>query len=451
MNALYDYIDQHAERSVRLLETLCRQPSVSAQGLGVTEMADLVVAILRERGIEARLIPVTGGPPVVYGSVKGRSGRTLLFYNHYDVQPVEPLELWDSPPFEPTRRDGKLYARGASDNKGDLVARLEAIEALRDVNGELPLSITFVWEGEEESGSRHFPEFVQAHADLLKADVCLSEGTHPDRDGRPSLICGVKGLLYVELETKAACIDAHSSYAPVVPSGAWRLLRALSTLKDKNEHILIDGFYDEVRPLSRMDIDALRAMPDEDEALRDTFGLSTFLDGLRGYAWRERLYSAPTCNICGILTGYTGPGPKTVLPAAARAKLDFRLVPDQAPADILTKLRRHFERHAFDDIEITVLGEEPPQRTPLDHPYVQLVAEAAREFYRTEPVLVPTAAGTAPMAAIADVGVPVFFPPGGTGYQGSQIHAPNEHIRLADLSDAIKITARLIQRISEQD
>ncbi|MBI4553319.1 MAG: M20/M25/M40 family metallo-hydrolase, partial [Candidatus Latescibacteria bacterium] len=405
------------------------------------------LSILREREVEARLIPVPGGPPVVYGTIKGRSDQTLLFYNHYDVQPAEPLELWESSPFEPARRDGKLYARGASDNKSDLAARLEAIQALRDVEGELPVSITFVWEGEEESGSRHFPEFVRTHADLLRADVCLSEGTHPDRNGRPVLICGVKGLLYVELEAKAAVIDTHSMYAPVVPSGVWKLVRALSTLKDRSERVLIDGFYEDVRPLSQADLEAIRSMPDEDEALRETFGLPAFLDGLRGDAWRERLYSAPTCNICGILTGYTGPGPKTVLPAAARAKIDFRLVPDQDPADILAKLRRHLERHGFGDLSLTVLGEEPPQRTPLTHPSVRLVADTAQEFYDAAPILVPTAAGTAPMAAIADIGVPVFFPPGGAGYQGSQIHAPNEHIRMADLAEAIKITARLMQRI----
>jgi acetylornithine deacetylase/succinyl-diaminopimelate desuccinylase-like protein len=448
MQAIYDTIEARLPQAIALLERLCAQPSISAEGRGVNEMADLLLTVLAERGIEGRALDTGGGPPVVYAEIPGRSGPTVLLYNHYDVQPVDPLEQWESPPFEPSQREGKLYARGVSDNKGDLVARLEAIAAFQAVRGELPVTVKLLWEGEEESGSPHFPAFVERHADLLAADVCLSEGSHPDRAGRPRLILGVKGLLYVEVEAHAARIDAHSQYAPVVPSAAWKLVQALNTLRDATGRVLIAGFYDDVRPLTEGERAAIAALPEASGEVKEALGLASFLDGLEGTEWWVRLLDSPTANLCGVLTGYTGPGPKTVLPCTARAKMDFRLIPNQRPEDILEKLRRHLQQHGFGDLQVTCLGAEAPQRTPLDDPFVARAARAAREFYGTEPLLVPSVAGTAPMAPLAEtLHLPVLFAPGGTGYEGSQIHAPNEHIRLSDLAPAIQVTALLLERL----
>jgi acetylornithine deacetylase/succinyl-diaminopimelate desuccinylase-like protein len=447
MQSIYDTIDARVPQAVSLLERLCAQPSVSAQGWGLTEMADLLMTVLAERGIAGQRLDTGGGPPVIFAEIPGRSDTTVLLYNHYDVQPVDPLDLWESPPFEPTPREGKLFARGASDNKGDLVARLEALATFQAVRGELPVTVKLLWEGEEESGSPHFPAFVERHADLLAADVCLSEGNHPDQEGRPELTLGVKGLLYVELESHAAQVDAHSAYAPVVPSAAWKLVRALNTLRDEAGRILIDGFYDDIRPLTEAERAAIAILPDSSEEMKEALGLDTFIDNLSGTAWSERLLDSPTANICGLLTGYTGPGSKTVLPCTARAKMDFRLIPNQRPEDILEKLKCHLDRHGFGDLGVTCIGAEAPQRTPLDDPFVARVADAAREFYGTELVVVPSMAGTAPMAALADtLHLPVLFAPGGIGYWGSRIHAPNEHIRLADLAPAIKVTALLLER-----
>jgi acetylornithine deacetylase/succinyl-diaminopimelate desuccinylase-like protein len=450
MDRLYAYVDQHAERALQLLERLAAQPSISAQKLGLNEMAELCRQTMADYGVPARLLPTRGGPPIVYGEVQGRSPKTLLLYNHYDVQPVDPLDLWQSPPFEPTRREGKLYARGVADNKDNIAIRLEAVRAWRDIVGELPFTVKFLFEGEEESGSPHFYQFVEEHRDLLKADACLMEADGLGEKGEPHLVPGVKGMLNVQLSVRTAQTDAHSAYAAVAPSAAWRLLWAVASLKAPDGRILIDGFYDDVRELNELEQAALRAAPSIEESLRQMLGMPAFLDNLTGYAWQERLYNGTTCNINGFITGYTGAGYKTVLPAAASAKLDFRLVPNQRPRDILAKLRRHLDTHGFWDVEIEVYGAEGPARTPLDDPFIQFMERVSAEFAGKPTVTVPNNAGTAPMDALVEVlGVPTAFSLGGAGYYGSSIHAPNEHIRIADLAQAIKFTLLLFARFAE--
>lgn len=452
MQKVFDYIEAHAERGLQLLERLCRQPSVSAQGWGLEEMARLVAQTMEEYGLAAEIWPTDGGPPLVYAEIGGESPGgaapyTVLFYNHYDVQPVDPLNEWTTPPFEPSRRNGKLFARGAADNKGDFPARLEAIRALREVNGQLPINIKFIIDGEEESGSPYFPEAIKKYAHRLKADFCISEGNVLNADGTPNLVLGVKGLVYVELSTQGAKVDAHSAYATVVPSPTWRLVHALASLKDTNGRVAIEGFYDRVRELNSQERAAVEAMPDNAETLRQALGLERFIDNLQGYAWRERVYNAPTCNICGLEAGYTGPGLKTVLPSRARAKVDFRLVPNQRPQEVLAQLRAHLDRHGFDDISIhTIAANERPVRTAVDDPWVLAAAAATTAYYGKAPSIVINNAGTAPMDMLVDEVTPsLFFAPGGAGYAGSRIHAPDEHIRIADLVDATKVTALLLQ------
>jgi acetylornithine deacetylase/succinyl-diaminopimelate desuccinylase-like protein len=451
MREVYAYIEKHAERAVTCLERLCRQPSISAQGIGLDDMAELVAQVMREYGLSAELLPTEGGPPLVYGEIGGDAPHTLLFYNHYDVQPPDPLDEWTSPPFEPTRRGEKLFARGASDNKGDLPVRLEAIAALREVLGTLPLSIKFIVDGEEESGSPHFAAAVRRYKERLAADLCLSEGRGIGPDNTPSLVLGVKGLLYVELSAQAAQVDAHSAYAAVVPNPSWRLVEALSTLKGPDGRVALEGFYDVVRPLNAQEQKALDAMPDESAALRQALGLEAFIDDLEGYPWRERLYGAPTCNICGLTAGYAGVGLKTVLPAKARAKLDFRLVPDQDPQQVLAQLRAHLDRHGFTDIVVQPIAADiRPARTPVDDPWVQVTAQAVEEFYGHPPQMIINSPGTVPMGSLVEEVVSaLFFPPGGAGYEGSRVHAPDEHIRMADLVQATQMTALLLKRFGE--
>src|ERR687886_1179802 len=252
LQPVFDYVDQHADEFVERLRTLCRQPSISAQNVGLLETFGMVERLAHAVGAETETIPLEGGPPILHGRIEGRGSRVLQLYDHYDVQPPEPLELWRSDPFGAEIRDGKIWARGVSDNKGNLVARLCAIEAYQQTLGQLPLTITLVFEGEEEVGSPHLRQFTDGPRGqaLLKADGCIWEAGYKDPTGRPTVSLGCKGIVYLELRVRTASKDLHSSWGAAVPNAAWRLTWALSTLKDPaTERVRIPGFYDRVRAL----------------------------------------------------------------------------------------------------------------------------------------------------------------------------------------------------------
>jgi acetylornithine deacetylase/succinyl-diaminopimelate desuccinylase-like protein len=446
MQDIYDYIDQHAHEFTDRLQRLCRQPSVAAQNKGMAESADMVLELLRPVSPDARLLP-TGGFPVVFGTVEGRASKTLSFYDHYDVQPPEPLELWHSDPFGAEIRDGRIWARGVADNKGNLVARVCAVEALQKVRGELPLNVKFIVEGEEEIGSPNLPAFAEAHADLLAADGCIWEAGYKDTQGRPEIYLGVKGILYVELRTSGANTDLHSSWATLVPNPIWRLIWALNSLKDQDGRILIPGFYDAVRDPTPEEISALERMGFDEEGQRRQFGLPQFLGDLRGTPLLVKHIFQPTCNVCGISGGYEGEGSKTVLPNYAFLKMDFRLVPDQDPHQVYGQLRRHLDAQGFEDIEIEVLGPEHPARTPMDDPLVEVVVETARQVYGVEPVVYPLTPGTGPMYDLCQkFGIPAVST--GVGNAESNNHAPNENVVIEDYIQGIKHIASIMERFA---
>jgi acetylornithine deacetylase/succinyl-diaminopimelate desuccinylase-like protein len=386
--------------------------------------------MLESRGFTAEII-ATEGAPVVYGERKGRTNKTLLFYNHYDVQPPEPLDLWDSPPFTPTLRDGKLFARGVSDDKGHLTSRLFAIDALLDKDGELPCNIKFVVEGEEEISSVHLKDFVVNNVGKLKADACIWEFGGVDHREVPVQYLGLRGICYVELSVETANIDVHSGLGgSIFPNAAWRLVWALSTLKDENEHIQIPGHYDSVLPPSKRDRELMEAMPETADEYKSRYGVDHFLSGLTGGV-DLRIAEAfePTCTICGLTSGYQGAGSKTVLPARASAKVDFRLVPNQSPEQVLKSLRTHLDKEGFQDVKIQFLGGEKPARTDPDDPFVSLVVETARSVYGHPMQIVPMSGGSGPNHAFVHLlNLPVVT--AGIGYPGAQGHAPNENIRL---------------------
>jgi acetylornithine deacetylase/succinyl-diaminopimelate desuccinylase-like protein len=448
MDQFDSYLAAHNGRFLDELGALLRMPSVAAQGTGIAETAGAVRAHLERIGAAVRLIDDAGGNPVVYGVI-GNRGPRLLIYDHYDVQPAEPLQLWESPAFEPTTRDGKLFARGAADNKGNLMLRIQAVEAWLATMGELPLSIAFVVEGEEEIGSRTLPAFCKRHPELLRADGCLWETGGRDISERPVVSCGAKGIQYVEIIARGASRDLHSSTAPIVPNPAWRLVWALSTLKGPDDRVLIPGFYDKVRPASAADMAALATIPDTDEALLQSYGIPEFLGGVRGVEGLRRLLFEPTCTICGLVSGYTGEGSKTVLPNEARVKIDFRLVPDMDPEELLLQLRAHLDAIGCADFEIVELGGEHPARSDLDSAIVRASVQSARETYGLEPILYPTMAGTGPMYPLCQaLGTPVASG-AGAGYHGTQVHAPNENIRLDDYLLAQRWMGRLIRAFGQ--
>jgi len=440
------YVEANAGRFIEELKAFCRQPSIAAQGIGLEEMGQLVRARLEKLGAEVCLMPVDGGPPVIYAEL-GEGQRTLLLYNHYDVQPPDPLDLWDSGPFDPQIREGKLYARGVADNKGDLLARLQAIEAYRATLGKLPLKIKCVFEGEEEVGSPHLASFAAEHAKLLAADGCLWETGRKDESDRPTISLGLKGIMYLELRARGAESDLHSSMATLVPNPAWRLVWALSTLKDEDDHILVDGFMEHVAEPTPADMAMLAAIPFEEEKMRANLSIPRFIRGLTGVeALKKHLYE-PTCTICGLRSGYIEEGGKTVLPNTALVKLDFRLVPDLEPDLVVELLRRHLDKRGFTDIEMVPINGLYPAKAPLDAPVVQAVIAAAQAVYGQEPVVYPLMAGSGPMYPLSQaLGIPAVAV--GVGHAGSNLHAPNENVRLEDYFQGIHFVGELIRRFA---
>jgi len=424
------YLETHMDESITELSRLVAQPSVGAQNLGMQECAALVAGMLRKRGFATEVMP-TGGAPVVFGERKGKSNKTLLFYCHYDVQPPEPLELWETPPFEPSLRNGKLFGRGVGDDKGHLVARLFAVDALLSTLGDLPCTVKFIIEGEEETSSVNLHEYVRDHLEQLKANGCIWEFGGVDHTETPVQYLGLRGICYVELSVETAVTDVHSGLGgSIFPNAAWRLVWALNSLKGSDELIRLPGFYDKVRKPSARDIELMAALPETSNFFKEQYGIKSFIKGLTGGVdLRVEEVFTPTCTICGLTSGYQGPGGKTVQPAKASAKVDFRLVPDQEPAEVFEQLRRHLDANGFSDVKVEQLGSEAPARTDPDDPFVKLVCDTALEIYGVPMRLLPMSGGSGPNAHfIHDLGLPVAT--AGLGHPDGRSHAPNENIRL---------------------
>lgn len=447
MNALRAHAAAHLTEHIDLLNRLVRLPSVAAQGQGLEETAAAVCGLFEAAGGTANILRHPGAAPAVLAEFTGRSDRTLLFYDHYDVQPAEPLDEWTVPPFQVTVRDGRIYGRGTSDNKGDLITRLAALRALRDTAGGLPCRVLFLVEGEEEIGSVHFDSYVSDLRGRVRADACVWEYGDRDPAERLNVIAGVKGICYVEIELTATNRDLHSSLGAIVEGAATRLAWAVAGLRDATGRILIPGFYDRVTQPRAEAVTAARALPFEEGQMQVHAGVRGFIGGRTGGDAVHALLFEPTCTVCGLEAGYTGLGMKTVLPRRARAKIDFRLVPDQDPEEIVGLLRSHLDRAGFTDCAITALGGERAFQTDLSHPFVRTVLDAARASTGRETVLLPTSAGTGPMHPIGDrLGVPIISI--GSGYWGCNAHAPDEHIRAADFEETIVMIAHLLERFA---
>jgi acetylornithine deacetylase/succinyl-diaminopimelate desuccinylase-like protein len=440
------------------LAALVALQSVSAQGRNLAETAGAVRALLEAEGFVVAAYPGLAGGPILIaeagpqGHTEGQQHAvpTLLVYNHYDVQPEAPLALWDSPPFVLTERAGHLYGRGVADDKGEFVARLAAVRALRAQHGgQLPLKLKWLIEGEEEVGSPSLASFVAEHAPALAADACLWEAGGVDASGRLVLYAGLKGIICLELRAKVAESDLHSSLGAVVDNPIYRLAKAIASMRDEHGQVTIAGFYDGVRQITEADRAAIATIPDESAAIASNYGIKGFFVPA-GEAFYERLLLQPALNVNGLHGGYGDPGSKTVLPATAFAKLDLRLVPDQQPERVLALLKQHLVAHNLADIEVIELeSHEEPARSDLGHPFVQLAVAVAREVYGSEPVLYPSMGGSGPMHPfIEHLGVPVVGT--GVGYVATRIHAPNENIRIADFERGIIYAYRLFEQFGKR-
>ncbi len=448
------YIAQHRQNALDDLALLCAIPSVSAKKQAQQPCAEFVCTLYEKAGLTARLIPIPEAPPIAYGEYRSPNPNapTVLFYNHYDVQPAEPLELWDSDPFTLTFRDDKAYARGVGDDKGHIVSRLLAFDAIRSVSGgELPFHVKFVSEGEEEIGSPHIGSFMETERDTLQADYCIWEEGGVNEEDAPYLYCGMRGIAYFELHVKTIAYDAHSGMGgSLLPNAAWRLVWALSRLKDSDERILLPGHYDKAIPASERDMELLASLPNDYEDTRTKFGLPDggFLggDATRGAEYMRRAVFEPTLTICGLDSGWQGEGAKTVLPSEAHAKMDFRLVPDQDPEEVHENLKAWLAQEGFDDIEVCYLGGQRPARVDPDHPFVQLAAETAIRVYGQRAVITPIVGGSGPMWWFSNfLGLPITAP--GIEYPGVRAHAPNENIRLDDFNKGTRHLAHLLLQL----
>jgi len=446
---LDSYIDKNLDKNLEELKRFVAQPSISAQNLGLKECAAMVKEMLEKRGFKAEVM-ATDGAPVVFAERKGKSDKTLLIYNHYDVQPPEPLELWESPPFEPEIRGGKMYGRGVSDDKSHLTARLNAIDAILADEGELPCNIKFIVEGEEETASVHLHDFITNNLHKLKADACIWEFGGVDHRDKPMQYLGLRGICYVELSVTALGTDVHSGLGgSILPNAAWRLTWALASLKGPDERIRIPGFYDNIIPPTARDRELMDALPDVADEYKTRFGAKEFIKGLTGGTdlKMEEVF-VPTCTICGLTSGYQGPGSKTVQPAFASAKVDFRLVLGQMPQDILKKLRAHLDAEGFSDVKIEFLGGEPAAQTDPDDPFVKIVVDTAEEIYDAKMEIVPMIGGSGPSYPfVHDLGLPVVTM--GLGHPDTRAHAPNENIRLDLYTQHSKHMVRVIKEFSK--
>lgn len=428
---------------------LIRQPSISAQNLGVLECADLLQSMMVDAGIETQILE-TEGFPVVYGEVlHPDNDLTVLFYGHYDVQPPEPLELWHSEPFEPTIRDGKIFGRGTGDNKGQLIAHVLAVKGLLELYGKLPINVKFLFEGEEEKGSVNLEAFAEKHKDLLKADIAYTADGPMEGKDQPSVTLGNRGLLYIELNAKGALRDNHSgNKGNIAPNPAMDLINLIRSMVDEEGTVLIDGFYDNILTPTEEELDHIRSLPFNPDAIAEVIGIDEIKMSVEEYY--KQLCLSPTFNIAGFGSGYTGEGTKTIIPSEAKVKIDMRLAADQDPNQIFNSILNHVKQfQSKSSISVDYLGGVKPSRTPMHLEIVQKVIQAVEISHGKSPVVLPALGGTGPMYIFTDIlGIPSLTIPYANVDEDN--HAPNENIGEKEYLDGIRTTCATILYLGDQ-
>nr|WP_027515749.1 M20/M25/M40 family metallo-hydrolase [Bradyrhizobium sp. WSM1417] len=445
LSRVFDHIETNKDKFVsRLLEYL-RHPSISAQNVGMGEVVELLVSMLRRLGLEASAIPTAGYPVVMARWERAPGAPTVLLYGHYDVQPPDPLEAWISPPFEPVVREERVYARGAGDNKGQHFAQILALESHLAVHGSLPCNVLVLLEGEEEIGSPHIAEFVDAHRDLLKADLVITADGPLHESGRPIITYGVRGIVAFELRARAARSDVHSgNFGGLVPNPIWTLVHLLATMKNADGNITIDGFYDDVVAPTELERTAAARLPLNAEDVQRALGLAK-LDNPTDLPLADRLMFRPTLTINGLHGGYGGPGSKTIVPNEAVVKCDARLVDRQDPDDILRKIEAHVKSHA-PDVEFVRIESTPPSKTRLDAPFSRAIQSAVQIAHGVEPLVYPSLGATLPDYVFTKIlGTPSFVVPYANADEAN--HAPNENIEIRCFLNGVRTGAALLDTL----
>lgn len=437
------------------LQKLIRIPSVSARNQNLEECAKEIAEMMKRIGISSELIYLDSDekntvPPIVYGEIKSKSnpsGKTILFYNHYDVQPEEPVDLWEYGPFEGKIDGNKIFGRGASDDKGELITRLKAVEYLLKHTGDVPLNIKYLIEGEEEIGSDNISKYLKKYSNKFTADVIVWEFGYINQEEKPIISLGMKGLLYVEMTAQGPSRDIHSSLAVLIENPAWRLVQALSSLVDKNGRILVKDWYNEVKELTEDEIRIVENQPFDEESFKKEYGIDSFINDLSGKNIKKALVCNPTCNISGLNSGYIGEGAKTITPAKAIVKMDFRLVPNMDPELQFERLKKHLVDNGFEDICVIRINGVPAARTEIGNPYVKVIQKSANEIFG-DSVISISSAGTGPMYDFNNILKAPCISIGGT-YIFSRIHSPNEYARIDLLEKTTKCMIKIIDNVSQ--
>ncbi|WP_247654679.1 MULTISPECIES: M20/M25/M40 family metallo-hydrolase [Microvirga] len=436
-------------RAATDLRRLVAIPSVSARAQNLPECAEAVRDLLDGAGFQTEIHPGGIGPFVV-GEI-GEGPLSVMVYNHYDVQPEDPLPLWDSPPFELSERGGRWYGRGVADDKGEFVSRLEGWRLFRERYPEpLPFKLIWLVDGEEEIGSPSLEAFLKARFQDEKVDVCWWEYGEIDSSGRPIILCGFKGVMAVELRCRTATADLHSSLGVIFDNALWRLAAATASLRDNAGCVLIDGFYDAIRHPAQEERRLAGTPPFSFRSLVQATGGQRVLQGIDEENFYTALNFSPCMNVNGFSGGYTGEGAKTVVPAQGLVKVDFRLVPDQDPQQIVGLLRAHLDRHGFDDVELIVHDANvKPIRSSTNHWFIQDAKTILEEHFGQPVIVQPSspASGTAhPFveqlgASIVGIGIT---------HHGAMLHSPNENIIISQFEAMIECSAALFQTIAER-
>jgi acetylornithine deacetylase/succinyl-diaminopimelate desuccinylase-like protein len=442
---------QNHPRFLNELKDLLRIPSVSTlpeHQSDCRRAAEALAAELTRIGMEHARLLETEGHPMVYADWLHAAGKpTVLFYGHYDVQPTDPLDEWLSPPFEPTERNGNLYARGAVDDKGQVWAQIKALESLLAATGSLPLNVRVILEGEEEVGGEGIAAFVASKPAELKADFALVCDTELFAPGLPTLCVGLRGMIYTEIEVRGAKSDLHSGmYGGAAPNPFMALAQMLARLKDEEGHILIPGFYDEIIPPSAEELAAWRSLPFDEEQYRIAEVGSRSLVGEAGYTVLERTWARPTLDVHGIPGGFTGAGAKTVIPAKAMAKVSMRLVPGMTPAKSFGLYKTYVEKiaPAGVDVEVRLIHSGDPCLVRVDNPYIKAATRALKEVWGKETVFIRSG-GSIPIVGDFDrhLGMPSVMM--GFGLPDDNIHAPNEKFHLKNFELGIESIVRFLE------
>ena len=454
MEKILAYIREHHQQHLDELFQLVRIPSVSTSPEHAEDMvscAQFLAKHLEELGMKEVKIMPTPRHPVVYAEwLEVPDAPTILIYGHYDVQPPDPLELWDSPPFEPEIRDGEIYARGVSDDKGQLFAYVKAIEAFLKEEGKLPVNVKVLFEGEEEIGSANLHAFVKEHAALLKADAIVLSDNSMFAPGVPAICCGTRGLVFCQIDLETAARDLHSGgFGGVAENPIQVLTDMLSALKDENERVTIPGFYDEVAEITDAEKRYYAGLPFDEEALKDEIGVSKFV-GEKGFSPIERQWARPTLDVNGIIGGFTGEGLKTIIPAKAMAKITMRLVPNQNPEKILQSTKEYIRSLAPSSVKLTLTGDIGGKAylTPLDHPILSVVSRAIQKTFNREPVFSRSGGTIGVLSTFSEVlRIPITMV--GFSNPDDNIHAPNEHLTEQAFYSGIEVAAHLLNELKE--